>query len=128
MQVFSQKLHIMKTNTVIPPGRKVSSTMVDQGNVKQKEHFFSICVFFHKYSQFTGHEGEGWGWGPILLTPLISYTRFTLSQAITAEKSPLHIVTSRIITENLWFLSASRNTATYLVVLLRYDYCFASPK
>ena len=77
--------------------------MVDQGSVKQKEHFFSICVFFHKYSQFTGHQGKRVGASIInsshLLHPL--YRHLDISQAITAEKSPLHIVSSRVITQNL---------------------------
>ena len=55
--------------------------------------FFSICVFFHEHSRFTGQQGKG---EDIFLTPLYHFCslhiHLDISQAITAESSPLHIV------------------------------------
>ena len=53
---------------------------------------FSIWVFFHEHSRFTGHQGKGEG---IYLTPLYHFhplhRHLDISRAITAESSPLHI-------------------------------------
>ena len=58
--------------------------------------FFSIWVFFHEHSRFTGQQGKGEG---IYLTPLYHFhplhRHLDISQAITAESSPLHIAGSR---------------------------------
>ena len=71
--------------------------------------FFSIGVFFHDHSRITGLKGNGEG---ISLTPHYYFhplhRHLDISQAITAESSPLHIGNSRTQTENLWFPSASR--------------------
>ena len=71
--------------------------------------FFSIWLFFHKYSKFIGHYGKG---EAISLTPLYHFhqlhRRLEISWAITAETSPLEIASSRTRTENLWFPSGSR--------------------
>ena len=71
--------------------------------------FFSIWVFFHEHSRFTGQQGKGEG---IYLTPLCHFhplhRHLDISRAITAESSPLHIAGSRTRTGNLWFPSASR--------------------
>ena len=71
--------------------------------------FFSILVFFHEHSRFTGQQGKGEG---IYLTPLYHFHplhgHLDISRAITAESSPLHIAGSRTRTGNLWFPSASR--------------------
>ena len=71
--------------------------------------FFSIWVFFHEHSRFTGQQGKGDG---IYLTPLYHFhplhRHLDISRAITAESSPLHIAGSRTRTGNLWFPSASR--------------------
>ena len=71
--------------------------------------FFSIWVFFHEHSRFTGQQGKGEG---IYLTPLYHFhplhRHLDISRAITAESSPLHIAGSRTRTGNLWFPSASR--------------------
>ena len=71
--------------------------------------FFSIWVFFHEHSQFTGQQGKGEG---IYLTPLYHFhplhRHLDISRAITAESSPLHIAGSRTRTGNIWFPSASR--------------------
>ena len=71
--------------------------------------FFSIWVFFHEHSRFTGQQGKGEG---IYLTPLYHFhplhRHLAISRAITAESSPLHIAGSRTRTGNLWFPSASR--------------------
>ena len=71
--------------------------------------FFSIWVFFHERSRFTGQQGKGKG---IYLTPLYHFhplhRHLDISRAIAAESSPLHIAGSRTRTGNLWFPSASR--------------------
>ena len=71
--------------------------------------FFSIWVFFHEHSRFTGQQGKGEG---IYLTPRYHFhplhRHLDISRAITAESSPLHIAGSRTRTGNLWFPSASR--------------------
>ena len=58
--------------------------------------FFSVWVFFHEHSQFTGQQGKGEG---IYLTPLYRFhplhRHLDISRAITAESSPLHIAGSR---------------------------------
>ena len=70
--------------------------------------FFSIWVFFHEHSRFTGQQGKGEG---IYLTPLCHFhplhRHLDISRAIAAESSPLHIAGSRTRTGNLWFPSAS---------------------
>ena len=71
--------------------------------------FFSIWVFFHEHSRFTGQQGKGEG---IYLTPLYYFhplhRHLDIGQAITAGSSPLHIAGSRTRTWSLWFPSASR--------------------
>ena len=71
--------------------------------------FFSIWVFFHEHSRFTGQQGKGEG---IYLTPLYHFhplhRHLDISRAIAAESSPLQIAGSRTRTGNLWFPSASR--------------------
>ena len=71
--------------------------------------FFSMWVFFHEHSRFTGQQGKGEG---IYLTPLYHFhplhRHLDISWAITAEGSPLHIAGSRTRTRNLWFPGASR--------------------
>ena len=75
---------------------------------KSNSSFFSIWVFLHDYSRFTGQQGKG---------KAISFTRLyhfhplhrhlDISRAITPESSPLCIDSSRTRTGNLWFPSAS---------------------
>ena len=64
--------------------------------------FFSIWVFFHEHSRFTGQQGKGEG---IYLTPLYHFhplhRHLDISQAITADRSPLHIAGSRTRSGNL---------------------------
>ena len=73
--------------------------------------FFSVWVFFHEDSRITG-EGEGQGKGKgIFLTPHYHFRplhgHLDISRAITAESSPVHIASSRALTGNLCFPSAS---------------------
>ena len=74
----------------------------------RSEFFFSILVFFHEHSQFTGQQGKGEG---IYFTPLNHFhslhRHVDMIQAITAESSSLHIASSRARSGNLWFPSAS---------------------
>ena len=76
---------------------------------KQRFIFLSIKVFFYKHSRFTGQQGKG---KAISLIPLyhfhLLHRHLDISRAITAESSPLHIVSSRNRTGNLWFPSTSR--------------------
>ena len=57
--------------------------------------FFSIWIFFHKISWFTGQQAKGKG---ISLTPLYDFhslhRQLDINQAITAESSPLLIANS----------------------------------
>ena len=83
--------------------------LVGEGFVSKpdkKIFFFSIWVFFHEHSQFTGQQGKGEG---IYLTPLYHFhplhRHLDISRAITAESSHLRIAGSRTRTGNLWFSS-----------------------
>ena len=71
--------------------------------------FFSIWIFFHEHSRITGLQGKEEG---IFLTPHYRFhplhRHLGISRAITAESLPLRIASSRTLTENLWFPSASR--------------------
>ena len=71
--------------------------------------FFSVRVFFHEHSRFTGQQEKG---ESISLTPLYHFhplhRHLDISRAITAENSPLHIASSQTGTGNLWFPSTSR--------------------
>ena len=71
--------------------------------------FLSVWVFFHEHSWFTGQQEKG---EAISLTPLYYFhplhRHLKISQAITAESSPLHIAVSRTRTDSFWFPSASR--------------------
>ena len=65
---------------------------------------FSIWVFFHEHSRFTGQQGKG---GAITLTPLYHFhplhRQLDISRAITAGSSPLHIASSRTRTGTFRF-------------------------
>ena len=73
-------------------------------NIKVFDYFFSIWIFFHKHSRFTGQQGKGEG---IYLTHVYPfhplYRHLDISQAFTAESSPLHIASSQTRIGNLWF-------------------------
>ena len=70
---------------------------------------FSIWVFFHKLSRFTGHQGKV---EVISLTPVyhvhLLHRHLDISRVITAGSSSLQVASSRTRTANLWFPSASR--------------------
>ena len=59
---------------------------------------FSIWAFFHDHSRITGLRGEGGGYF-FHFYPF--YRHLDISQEISAERSPLHIVSSRSPNENL---------------------------
>ena len=71
---------------------------------------FSIWVFFHEHSEFTGQQGKGEG---IYFTPLCHFLplhrHLDISRVITAESSPLNIASSRTRTGNLW-LTVGKHT------------------
>ena len=58
--------------------------------------FFSIWVFFHKHSRFTGKQGKG---EVISLIPLYHFhplhRHLDINRAIIVESSPLQIASSR---------------------------------
>ena len=70
---------------------------------------FSIWLFFHDHSRFTGLQGKVEG---ISLTPQCHFKPFhrhlDFSRAITADSLPLRIGSSQTQTGNLWFQSVSR--------------------
>ena len=82
---------------------------LNENSINNQDIFFSIWVFFHKHSRFTGQQGKGEG---IYLTPLYHFhplhRHLDISRVITAESSPLHITGSRTRTGNLCFPRASR--------------------
>ena len=71
--------------------------------------YFSVWIFFHQHSRFTGQQGKE---KTISLISLYhfhpSHRHLDISRAITAESSPLHIGNSRIRSGHLWFPSANR--------------------
>ena len=96
---------IFTIRETISNGEKKATAM----NLKASNVFFSVWVFFHEHSRFTGKQGKG---KAISLTSL--YHLQTGSQTFryhpmnTAESSPLHIASSRTRTGNLSFPSTSR--------------------
>ena len=70
--------------------------------------FVSIWVFLHDHSRITRLQGKDVG---ISLTLHYHFhprhRHLDISRAITEENSPLHIVSDRTRTRNLWFQSAS---------------------
>ena len=71
--------------------------------------FFFYLGLFLEHSQITRLQGKGEG---IPLTPHYHHhplhRHLDISRAITAERSPLHIASSRTRAGKLWFWSASR--------------------
>ena len=71
--------------------------------------FFFYLGFLSRTFMIHGTAGEGGGYLFNSSLPLPSLHRhLDISWAITAESSPLHIVSSRTRTGNLWFPSARR--------------------
>ena len=75
--------------------------------------FFLFYLAFILSQSFTNQRTAGEGWGHFLNLTLhyhfhALHRHLDISQAITAESSPLHIGSSRTRTGNLWFPSASR--------------------
>ena len=70
--------------------------------VKKVNNFFSMWIFFHEHSRFTGKQGKG---EAISLSALYHFDplhkHLDISKAITAECSPLNIASSRTRTGNL---------------------------
>ena len=66
--------------------------------------FFSIWLFFHEYSRFTGQQVKG---EAISLCPFYHFyplhRRLDISWVVTAESSLLHIGGSRNRKLNLWY-------------------------
>ena len=80
--------------------------------IRQKQFFFSICVFFHNDSQITVLRRKAISLTPHYhLHPLLRL--FDIIRAITVERSPLHIYSSQTRTGNLWFPSTSRLPLSY---------------
>ena len=89
--------------------RLIDKTQGSDPTKQEYIYIFSIWVFFHEHSRFTGQQGKG---ESIYLTPLYHFhplrRHLDINRAITAGSSPLHIAGSRTRTGNLWFPSASR--------------------
>ena len=85
--------------------------------------FFSIWVFFHDHSRITGLQRKGEG---ISLTPLYHshplHKHRDISRVITAESSPLHIVTRDSYREPL--VSEHKSLTTKLRALVNYFLSF----
>ena len=62
----------------------------------KKQIFFSICVFFYKHSRITGQQGKEEG------------VSLIISRTITAEGSPLCIISDHTLVGNLRLPIASR--------------------
>ena len=79
--------------------------------------FFSIWVFVHTQSRFTGQQGKGKG---IYFTPLYHFHTFhrhlDISHLLAAEGSPLHIASSWTRARNLWSPSASHWPLSYALM------------
>ena len=75
---------------------------------------FFLWVFFRDHSRITGLQGKVEG---ISLTPHYHFhslhRHLDISPAITAESSPVHIVSSRTRNGMLWFPSTSRQPLSY---------------
>ena len=73
-------------------------------NVKTSLIIFSICVFFHEHSRFTGQQGKG---EVICLIPFYHFhslhRHLDISRVITLGSTPLHIAIRGTRTWNLWF-------------------------
>ena len=86
--------------------------------VSQLVLLFSIWVFFHVHSRFTGQQGKG---EAIYLTPLYRFHSFhrhlNINWVITAESSPLHIASSRTGTGNLWITQLSMDLLEAILII-----------
>ena len=86
---------------------KTQSNIYDRAYCENS--FFSIWVFFHKHSRFTGLQGKEEANSVTAFCYLHSFRGdLDINRAITIESSPLSIVGSRPRMGNLWFLRASR--------------------
>ena len=81
--------------------------------------YFLSGFFFHEHSRFIGQQGKG---KTLYLSPLCHFhpplRHLDISQAITAESSPLHIVSSRTRTGNPWFPNASHQPLRYALLAI----------
>ena len=68
--------------------------ILQNNSVKHSFINFSIWVFYHEHSRFTGQQGKE---EAITLTPLYHFhlIHLEISREITAESSPLHLASSR---------------------------------
>ena len=72
-------------------------------NTNENENIFiTIWVFFQEHSRFTGQQGKG---EAFCLTPLYHFhpihRHLDINQEIAAERSPLHIASSRTRSGNV---------------------------
>ena len=94
--------------SVMKDSRRSSSTYTKSLFLHVVEHnvlfFFSIWLFPHEYSQFTGQQMEG---ETISLYPFYRFQplhrHLDISLVIAAENSPLRIASSQNRTWNLWY-------------------------
>ena len=72
--------------------------------------FFSIRVFFHEHSQFTGQQGTGKAISAVAFHHFHALRRHPdISREVTAESSPLHVASSRTRTGTFGFRAQVSN-------------------
>ena len=70
--------------------------------------FFYLCFLSQRFTNHrTAREGGGHFFNSSLPLPPALHRNLDISRTITADSSPLHIVSSRTRPGNLWFPSAS---------------------
>ena len=102
--ITTQKLQRLKTKYLV----LLHSHSRDKTKFIELCLFFSMWVFFHEHSQITGLHRKRKGISLSLHYHFHSLLRhLDISQAITMESSPLHIVNSWTWPRNLQFMGAS---------------------
>ena len=100
---FTLTFHILRTILAA-----LAKILISNGDIGGLGCVFVFYLGFFSRT-FTNHMTAGEGGGHFFNSSLpLSPVSQTLSRAITAESSPLHIASSRIRTGNLWSRRASR--------------------
>ena len=87
------------------------------------DFFLSIWVSFHGHSRVTGLQEKGEDISITLHYHFhLLYRHLDVSQAIAAESSPLHIVSSRTWSRNLWFPKGSKSPSTIFRIFYLTEY------
>ena len=79
--------------------------------------YFSIWVFFHEYSQFTGKQRKGEAFSFFFFYNFHSpHKHLDISRVIATKSSPLRIAGSWRRTGNLWFPNASLSYGLFRIL------------